>query len=173
MQGDRPFRHLKEPAAIELAKQIESLEPNAVRLEVHAGMGFALAACLVGMIQSGKPDLFELKSHGLAQEIAVEIAEAIGKRHARVAAARAAMKAEVVALSPNAPKALPPLPYAARAIAPEDALSMIHTIFEMSESGRPACMTTLCREGWSDGTSKELARIIDAARPIHRTKKHV
>lgn len=171
LDNSRPFAQLKQPAAEALAKAIESLEPNAARLEVH-GMGYQLAAYLAGIIESGKPDLFELKSHGLSQELAVEIAEAIGKRHARVAAALAAQKPAVVMLSPTAVRPLPPLPYATRPIMREDALSMIHEIFEQTESGRAACMTTLCREGWSDATSRELAKIINAARGTHRTQKY-
>ena len=177
MNGDRPFASLKDSAASELARQIESLEPDATKLEVW-GMGYQLAGYLAKIIANGKPDLYELRTHGISEQLAVEIAEAIAKRHTRLASAHAKQRREAAEhaapIAPAAPQ-LPPLPYgAAREIAYEDALSMLHEIHVQQENQWASCMTALCNVGWSPSTSRELANVLNAARsPNYRTKANV
>jgi hypothetical protein len=144
-----------EASAKALAAAIESLEPSAVTLESN-GFVFQLAQYLAAVIRSGAPDLSELRSHGIEVRTAVEICEAIGARHARVAAA-----------AKPKPKVLPPLPYkpepTAEQIDRESALSLLHTLCEMIGAER-ACPTELNRTGFGWATSKELANLINATR---------
>lgn len=101
-------------------------------------------------------DLTELKEHGISQTLAIEIATAISARHAR--------KALAIAAVPPAPAPKPAAPKpAADELDAMSALSQLHTLFAMAESGGPACLTTLSNDGFSESTAKELVKIINAA----------
>ncbi len=153
----RVFAPLKAAAATELARQIESLEPSAGALN-SKGFNWMTAAELVTIIKSGKPDLAELRCHGLTEACAVEIATAIAARHARKAAALAALKPL---------PALPSLPVAK----PESteqlvALSLLHDLAQQIDAGR-GCVTELHRAGFTESTAKELSNLINASRRDH------
>jgi hypothetical protein len=154
------FEILPPAARAELDKQIETMEPSAAVLN-SLGFAWQLAAYLAAIIKSGAPDLSELRSHGLPLETAISIAQAISARHARRAAA----------LKPPAPKPVP-APAVPKLPEPLDAgaaASQLHTLFQEAERGRPACLTTLIRAGWSEATSRELKKIIDASLAAQRT----
>lgn len=147
---------LKPGADHELAKQIEALEPKAAVLN-SLGFAWQLADYLALVIKNGKVDLSELRNHGVGEKTAVEICEAVTNRHARVAAA--------VALA-AARNHLPPAPIVA--VKPQEldhdaALSLLHDLALQLESGR-GDITALNRAGWSEPTSREIARVINAAR---------
>jgi hypothetical protein len=146
-------------AEAELAKQIEELAPSPPVLTA-AGWPWQTAAELARQIQNG-PDLTALRECGIGQDDAVSICEAISARHARVAAAQA-----------NVPKSVPLPPIPAAPAAPVldamSALSRLHTLFEEGGSGRRACLTTLMNDGWSEATSRELVKVIDASLGIQR-----
>jgi hypothetical protein len=176
------FRSLKPAAAAALGAAIETMEPSAAALE-STGMAFQLAQYLVTIIKSGAPDLNELKCHGLSQDTAVAIATAISKRHARKAAAIAAMRPMAPEPQPAASK--PPKPALAAAIAAirpvpapkppithkperrEDvinaALSLLHDLALQLDSQRGDA-GVLHSAGFSSATSKELAKYINASR---------
>jgi hypothetical protein len=149
--------HLLPAAAEALAAAIESMESSDAVLNA-SGWQWQTAAYLATCIKSGNVSLEELRHHGLSQETAVDIATSIAKRHQRRAAALAALR-------PPAPKPAP---------APEQldsmtALSMLHTMFQEAERGRPACITVLMGAGWSASTARELKKIIDASLADRRT----
>lgn len=155
------FSHLQPGASTALATAIESMEPSAAVFE-STGLNFQLAQYLATVIKDGTLDLNELRSHGLSQNLAVEIATAISKRHARRAAAIAAMRP-----MPVAPK--PPVP-AAPAYAPESReairianLSLLHDLAQQIESGR-GDLNDLVHAGYSLTTARELAAIINRSR---------
>ena len=76
------------------------MEPSAAVFE-STGMAYQLAQYLVTAIKNGQPDLGELRSHGISQELAVSVCESIAKRHARRNAALAAMKPKPVPAKPQ------------------------------------------------------------------------
>lgn len=140
-----------------LAEQIERLAPSAAVLE-SKGVDWQTAATLARFIKTGEPDLGELRDHGIAQATAVEICTSISARHARKAAALAA----VPSLPAPAPKPAPKPD--AEDMYGMKALSMLHTLFQQAESGRIPCLTLLMNDGWSESTARELVRTINAAR---------
>jgi hypothetical protein len=153
---------ISEAASAELAKQIEALAPSAAVLEA-TGFTWETAATLAKCISSGDISLEELRSHGLSQEAAVDIATSISKRHARKAAALAAVK------PPPAPKPTPAVPAPkSDAMDGMSAMSQLHTLFQEAERGQRACLTTLINAGWSENTSRELVKVINASLATQR-----
>jgi len=152
---------LPATASAELSKQIEALEPSANLLNA-AGLDWLTAAELAKQIKNG-PDLAELRYCGIGQEDAVNICTKIAARHARKAAAVAA---------PAPPK---PMPAPVKPAAPEldgwSATSMLHTLFQEAERGRNGCLTTMMSAGWSESTSRELVKVINASLAIQREIK--
>jgi hypothetical protein len=159
------FETMTPAARAELDKQIEELAPSAAVL-TSLGFAWQLAAYLAAIIKSGAPDLSELRSHGLPLKTAISIAQAISARHARKAAASAALK-------PQAPKPAPavPAPKPAEQLDSITAASQLHALFQEAERGRPACLTTLVNAGWTEKTSRELKKIIDASLAANRGVK--
>jgi hypothetical protein len=165
---------LSAEAHAALAGQIETLTPSAAVLE-SKGVDQETAATLVRFIKTGAPDVIALKECGLPLETAVSICESISKRHARRAAA---MKPVPTPAPKPAPKPVPAAPEPAPKPAADEldsltALSMLHTVFEMEESDQSACQTKLANDGWSEGTARELAKVINAARGMHRTQRKI
>ena len=148
---------LQASAAVALSDAIESMSPSAAVLESQ-GFAFQAAAYLCAVIAKGDPDLNELRSHGLSQETAVSIAEAISKRHARKAAALASVPKP-------APKSAPTVP---DALEPGAAMSQLHDLMLEIERTRPADITVLIRAGWSEATAREIVKVANAAkRGVH------
>ena len=164
------FFPLPPAASQELARQIEEISPSAVALELK-GFAFQLAHCLAGSIESGKPDMVPLRDHGLGPKAAIAVCIAIAARHARRAAALAALKPQ------PKPAPLPPLPYCEPLPAKPDAmdgmsaLSMLHTLTQEYERGRPACLTTLMNAGWTEPTARELVKVVNASLAKQRNVK--
>lgn len=160
--------NLAAEAHAELSQQIEDMAPSAAILTTR-GFGWQTAAALVSALQSGKPDIDELRANGIDLKTAVAICEAIAARHARRAAAIAAMKPRVV----PAPALPAPLPTTPVELDRMTAFSMMHTLAEETEGPRYACMTTLIRDGWSEPTAREITRVANAALAAQRTvRKH-
>lgn len=147
--------NLLPAASAALEKQIEALEPSANLLN-SVGWPYRTAAVLAKQISDG-PDLGALRECGISQKDAVAICESIAKRHRRKAAAleRAAAKPEPVAAKPAEP--------AAEQLDGFSAVSMLHELHTQCEAPRP-CITQLANAGWSDATSKEIYKVINAAR---------
>jgi hypothetical protein len=76
--------------------------------------------------------------------------------------------AAVAAVKPPAPKPVPAAKPHADELDGWSATSMLHTLFQESERGRNACLTTLMSAGWSESTSRELVKVIDASLAIQR-----
>jgi hypothetical protein len=152
-----PFTPLLPAAAAELDRQIEELAPSAAVLN-SLGFAFQLAAYLAAVIKSGKPDLEELRSHGLPLETAIGIATTISKRHARKAAAFREPP-------PPAPKPVPAKPPSE--MDPGTALSAVHTLCQQIERSRPVCLTELGNSGWSISFCRELKAIADRSKALN------
>jgi hypothetical protein len=160
-------------AHAELAEQIATMTGNARKLH-ELGMAFKLAECLDRGITTGAIDLGALREFGVEQATAISICDEIRKRWLRRQAAlelAAKMLAVPVAKKPaKAPEA--PKPEAE----PLDGMtgaSKLHTLFEMAESGLPACLSTLIRDNWSESSAHEIVAAINAARKLNRKIKHV
>jgi hypothetical protein len=151
------FAPLLPSAPAALATQIEEMSPSAVALEV-AGFRFQTADYLAQCISAGTADMTEVRTHALGSAAAVAICTAISARHARKAAAIAALK------PPPAPEPV------AQAITRGDredarfaALSLLHDLTEMIGAERGDA-TLLNRAGFSPAASKELADLINMSR---------
>lgn len=142
----------------ELSRQIEALESNAVRLEVH-GFNYETAATLAEFIRSGAPDLVALKEHGIPLDTAISICQEISQRHARLK--------PLPALPYPEPDPLPPAEPVATAteadIEREYALSLLHDLSEQIAANR-GDQTVLHRAGFSKGAAREIAHIINCSR---------
>lgn len=148
------FSHLKGPAAVELADEIEQLTPNAARLS-EFGFGPAVVATIVKAIATGHPDMAEMRAVGLDQATAVEIAQSITARHARVAAA--------LARAAELPPGKEPEPVAPPTDDAVDcALWQLAELSDMIRKG-DACATKLGWAGYSATASAELAALIRRA----------
>ncbi|SIO53817.1 hypothetical protein SAMN05443247_07620 [Bradyrhizobium erythrophlei] len=158
---------LSADAHAALAEQIETLNPSAAVLE-SKGIDWETAATLVRFIKSGQPDMAALKDHGLPLETAISICQAISAHHARRAAALALAKPMPAASPKPMPAAPAPKPDGMDGMS---AMSMLHTLCEQAVSGRYACITTLMNDGWSESTSRELVKIINASLTIQRPVK--
>lgn len=159
-----PFETNFTPDAhAELARQIEGLAPSAQVL-TSRGFSWLLASYLERLIRGDVvPDLSDLRAQGLDVKTAVSICEAISARRARIVVATPAPKAVVPVPKQPEPPVAP-----ADALDAMSAMSMLHTLFEMAGSGHAACLTLLMKDGWSEQTSREFVRIINAARPQNR-----
>lgn len=145
--------NLAPAANDELARQVESLEPSAALLN-SKGFAWMVAAYLAAIVKSGKPDIAELRSHGLSEKTSVSIATAIAARHARRNAALARVPLPTPAPTP---KRLPLDQAAARSLVHDLCLQI------SAERGEP---NELHRAGFSWETSKELATLINATRDL-------
>jgi hypothetical protein len=159
------FASLLPAASAALAEMIETMTPSAAVLEAN-GLNWETAATLARFIKDGAPDIAALKDHGLPLDEAIRICTAISKRHARKAAALAALT------PPPAPKPAPAAPAPkSDAMDGMSAMSMLHTLCQMATSGQYACFTTLRQDGFSESTSRELVKIINASLATQRTVK--
>ncbi len=145
---------LSADASAVLAKQIEEMTPSAAVLE-SVGFTWETAATLARFITTGAPDINALKEHGLSLETAISICEAIGARHARKAAALAALK-------PPAPAAPAPVPEPVPPLTDDDVDAALWRLAELADMIRrgETCVTLLCRAGYTEHTAKEIAALI-------------
>ncbi|WP_316178254.1 MULTISPECIES: hypothetical protein [unclassified Bradyrhizobium] len=186
------FGELKAPAAAELSRQIDAMDPNVSSL-AGQGFGWALAKYLGEIIASGEPDIGALRAFGVDAKAAIGICTAIASRHTKVKAHLASLPApEQPTLNlaayrpplsatekPASPRsvlvapdvAIRALPVEAAPAAPDEplyaaqAMHMLHTLAESLRLER-ACPTELHRDGWSESTAEELARVINTSRSI-------
>jgi hypothetical protein len=129
-------------------------------------------------LNGAAPDMAKLHELGVPLSEAVAICESHHKAPEPAPVATPAPK-PVAAVKPLnlACYMAPPAPAApapkSDAMDGMSAMSMLHTLCEMAVSGQHACFTTLRQDGFSESTSRELVKIINASLATQRTVRTV
>jgi hypothetical protein len=106
-------------------------------------------------LHGAAPEMGELRRLGISLDSAIAICQNAANERKRSEPAAVPIKPIVLRI----PKSTAPVD----ALDPMLALSLLHTLFQEAERGRPASATTLHHAGWSVSTSLELAQIITAS----------
>jgi hypothetical protein len=158
---------LKSSAAAFLSDAIEAMRVDPMQLVAHA-FSFPLATALARAIESGRPDIGELRGFGVDQTTAIAICSAIAARHARKESAMAAImvryapvaKPEPLATSEHIAAPVKPAP---EPIGRDNALNLLH-VLALQINAERGCATELAAAGFSNSTAKELALTINQTR---------